>query len=122
MALVDMKRTKAEKKDSESKYNTPCSPGGDDYPYGLSVRLGSEELKKLGISSLPQVGEQLELCATAYVKSASENQRDGGKKERSVELELRQMSLEPTADATDHESLMHGAKAAMDKALDDEED
>lgn len=120
MALVDMKRTKAERAADKKACNVPFS--GEDYPYGLSIRLGRDELEKLGITTLPQVGEELELNAVAYVKSASEEQRDGGKKERRIELELRKMELESTEKVDSHEGALRGAKAAMDKALDDEDD
>lgn len=51
---VDMKSAKAE---------VVADVG--DYPYGLRISLGAEELKKLGIPGLPDVGEKL--CIDADV-------------------------------------------------------
>lgn len=120
--MIDMKRTAAEKKARDKEYEGG-KIGGEDYPYGLGVSLGHDELTKLGIHTLPTVGSKIMLHAHAHVKSASESSRDGGRKERRVELELRHMNVEgggkagkPKAD-TSEEGMRRGAKAAMDKVL-----
>jgi len=118
--MIDMKRTAAEKKARDKEFDHIV--GGEDYPYGLGVSLGHDELTKLGIHTLPTVGSKIMLHAHAHVKSASESSRDGGRKERRVELELRHMNVDggksgtPKAD-TSEEGMRKGAKAAMDKVL-----
>jgi hypothetical protein len=118
--MIDMKRTAAEKKARDKEFDHKI--GGEDYPYGLGVSLGHDELTKLGIHTLPTVGSKIMLHAHAHVKSASESSRDGGRKERRVELELRHMNVEgakagkPKPD-TSEEGMRRGAKAAMDKVL-----
>lgn len=114
MALVDLKRSKAEKKRDEM----PGKIGGDDYPYGLRVNLDHESLQKLGIDKLPAVGEKLHLHAHAHVVSAEERSTEGGKKHRSVGLELRKMQIGQNEghDAA-QTRLANGAKKAMDEVL-----
>lgn len=123
MAMTDMKRTKADKKAREKRYdNMSVGGGGDDYHHGLNVSLGHEELSKLGINKMPTVGDKLHLHAHAHVKSVSEDHRDGGKKERRVELELRKMQIKKKGGRKEGmvaDPAADGAKAAMDKALAD---
>lgn len=118
--LVDMKRSKADKKDESKKYDSP-SFGQEDYHHGLSVSLGHEELSKLGIHTMPQVGDKFHMHAHAHVTSAHEHSREGGKKERRIELQLRKMAVQNAGEQDTHEGKLKGAKAAMDKALDKEE-
>lgn len=115
MAMVDMKRTKAEKKAESSKYDNPVAAGGggDDYPYGLHVTLDHEMLQKLGIDKLPAVGDKMHLQSHAHVTEVSEESHESGKKRRSVRLQMRKMQVEPATKETPAD----GAKAAMDKAL-----
>lgn len=117
--MVDMARTKAEIKARDKEHSKPMASEGD-YPYGLSVDLDHTMLEKLGIKTLPKVGDKLHLHAHAHVKSVSEDHRDGGKKSRRVELQLRKMMLEsskPSPEGEVEDSNFKGAKAAMDRAL-----
>ncbi len=110
MALVDMKRTKAD---------TAKNSGSiDDYPYGLHVSLDGPSLDKLGLDALPKVGDTMHLHAHAHVAEVSEHSRDGGKKSRRVELHLRKMELQPAK----KETAAEGAKAAMDRVLPSDKD
>lgn len=118
--LVDLKRTKQERE----KHSKPEPFRGDDYPYGLSVTLGHDELEKLGMKTLPKAGTKIKLHAHAHVKSTEDRTEDGGKRRRSMTLELRHMALEGGGQgATDDSgesargSKLKGARAAMDKAL-----
>jgi hypothetical protein len=121
--LTDMKRTKADKKAEDEKY-AGHKLGGEDYPYGLSISLDHHSLKKLGLhDKLPKVGSKIKLHAHAHVKSAREEQREGGKTHRHVELELRHMAIEHKGgdpalehDKADQEK-NKGMKKAMDEAL-----
>jgi hypothetical protein len=118
--MQDMKRTKAERKADTELNKAPV----DDYPYGLRVHLDNATMEKLGIKSLPKVGSKLHLHAHAHVVSAEERSHEGGKKHRSVSLELRKMELAAEHKASEgevHEGNLTGAKAAMDKALDKQE-
>lgn len=120
--MVDMKRTAKERKSEEGNLK---HIGGEDYPYGLSIRLDHHSLKKLGMheGKLPKVGSKIKLHAHAHVKSTSEHSEDGGQKRRHLELELRHLNLEghggekPSGDTEDTAKMHKGMKAAVDKAV-----
>lgn len=123
--MVHMARTAADKKAEKDKYSnkTLGGSGEDDYPYGLSVSLGHEELNKLGLNGpLPKVGSKIPLTAHAHVKSTSEESTDGVKRRR-MTLELRHMALDHGQQAKGadpeaaEEATAKGMKGAMDKAL-----
>lgn len=93
MALTDMKFTKAEAKKRNSPM--PMSPSSDDgpsYPYGLSIELGKEALKKLGMDSLPKVGETIELKAKAEVIGVSSSAGKGNES-REVRLQITHLDI-----------------------------
>lgn len=89
---------------------------GPHYPYGLEVSLEHEQLNKLGMDKLPKVGDKLHLHAHAHVTHVSEHSEEGGKKRRSVRLQLRKMHIQDGELAPERD-LAKGAKRAMDKAL-----
>lgn len=114
MALKDMKRTKADKKAKEESYK--CSPGGgiggDEYPWSLRITLDDEQLKKLGISSLPKAGTKMSLSAEVSVVGVRQSDRDNGNIERSLELQIRKMDL----GAKSAGSALDAVDAAIDEA------
>lgn len=110
--LVDLKRSKKERKDN----STPKHIGEDDYPYGLTVHLDHDTLTKLGVHTLPKAGSKVKLQAHAHVKSTEDRTEDGGKRRRSMSLELRHMAIEGGG-AGRQSDPRAGAKAAMDEAL-----
>jgi hypothetical protein len=85
-AMVDMKRTPAEKADDLS----PAVNNEPDYPYGLCISLCSDELDKLGLTELPEVGEMLHIHAMATVTAVSQNDSGSGPQRR-VELQITHM-------------------------------
>lgn len=119
--MVDLKRTKADKKKDRDGIKA-IGPGGDDYGYGTRIHLGPEEMDKLGMSSLPQVGDGVQVHAHGHVTSVSEDHREGGKKHRRVEIQLKHMGVkhggkEVGRAGGKHADMADGAKAAMDTAL-----
>jgi hypothetical protein len=118
--MVDLKRTPAERKAEKEKYDKPGHLGGDDYGYGLTVRLDHEHLKKLGVTKMPKAGDTLHIHSKAHVKSTSEHSEGGGDRKH-MELELRHMAIGAQADDDntddDAENNLAGAKSAMDEAL-----
>lgn len=118
--LVDMKRSKAERKE----IGKPSSTEDDAYPYGLTIHLDHAQLEKLGVATLPKAGDKLHLQSEAHVRSVESRHDAGGKKNNSMSIQLRKMALAATQRA-DHEDVeegkLRGAKAAMDQALDAQE-
>lgn len=122
MALVDLKRSKAQQ---EKNSPTLAGKSGEDYGYGLNVNLDHDHLQKLGIKTLPKPGTVLHLRAHAHVRDTSEHTDEDGKPRRHVNLQLRKMELKAEQRAADEpdvqEGNLRGAKAAMDQALDEQE-
>lgn len=119
MSLVDLKRTKADKKADNASY---AESSREEYPHGTRLRLGDEELDKLGIDEMPGVGDGMHVHGHGNVTSVSEDHSEGGKKRRSVEIQMKHLALQPGerkpgraggkyADTSD------GMKGAMDSAL-----
>ena len=86
MALVDLKMSKAEQK------TEAVSPEPSDYSYGLCITLDTDELEKLGITTLPGVGDECHIRAVGEVTSVSENDAGNGQ-ERSVRVQIQMMEL-----------------------------
>jgi hypothetical protein len=94
--MVDMKRTDAEIKAKNSPMKV-TSGSRESYPYGLSLTLDADSLKKLGIKDLPTVGDEFEITAMARVTSVSKNASETNDSTR-VELQITQMCVESEAD------------------------
>lgn len=104
--LTDMARTPAEKKKMADRLDAKVSPDDQPgYPYGLSLYLNDDSLRKLGIDELPTPGDELHVEGVVKVtgvrSSADEKDED-----RSVELQVTHLSVE-----AEHETRGKGAKA-----------
>ena len=93
MALTDMKYTKAEKADEAKEMPSPMGSNMPDYPWGLCIDLDDESLKKLGITDLPEVGDEYQLTAIAKVTRISSS-ADEKEQENRLTLQITQMSLD----------------------------
>jgi len=87
MKMVSMEKSKETMKDC-----APVSCEHDKYPYGLRVHLDNECLEKLGIKELPKVGEKFMIEAVAMVCDVHGSQRDDGKVNKSMSLQICEMS------------------------------
>ena len=97
--LVSMKRTKQDKKRNSAE----CAiEDRDDFPYGLAVSLDDESLAKLGMKTLPGVGEAFIVVGVGKVKSVSENS-NSNRTNRNVTIQLEKLEVGPLkkASATD---------------------
>lgn len=119
--LVDLKR----EKEPQGKKSEPELHGAhEDYPYGTRLHLEHEELQKFGLhEKLPAVGHKMRLHGIAHVVGVHEDNREGQKPRRRVELHIKQMALHPHNEEKTgrvpgkHSDMADGAKAAMDGAL-----
>lgn len=98
--MVDMK-SKAEREEM------PGAVEADEpqYPYGLCLHLGMDELEKLGMKQLPEVGATMMISAKAFVKSTSAYETQGDGKSMSVDLQITDMEL--GAEKKDPASVMY---------------
>lgn len=86
--LVDLNKSPTEaKKDTVSNYKP--SP----YGYGTSISLDHEQLKKLGITELPEVGDEYTITATGKVSSASMNSSELSGSRTSLSIQITHLKL-----------------------------
>jgi hypothetical protein len=91
MALTNMKQSK----ETAKKGCMPCEADSyPRYPYGLELRLENESLKKLGIKTLPAVGEEMIVVAVGVVTDAGEHANQSGTR-RNLTIQLQQMDVGP---------------------------
>lgn len=94
--LISMKRTEADRRKDAGE-----GPGiealAPDYPYGLCIRLDGDELDKLGMKTLPQVGTEIPITVKVKVTRVSQSAADTGNEEydemRCVELQITDMAI-----------------------------
>lgn len=97
--LADMKMSKAQKTEMNSPVAASDSPS---YPYGLTLRLDSASLDKLGMSKLPKVGAKVMVHAMGVVTSVSQHESKNNDS-RNVEIQLQEMGVESAEPATEKE-------------------
>lgn len=87
MAMINMKRApEKEEMPGEIEMDEP------QYPYGLCLHLGKEEMDKLGITALPAVGSEMTITAKVFVKGTSAYETQGGK-DMSMDLQITDMEI-----------------------------
>lgn len=89
--MVNMKLSRDE---SNKAVAIDAKPGdGPAYPWGLTLHLDTDTLKKLGYDAPPAVGSELTLSAKVTVTSVGVNQQQDGDKEQRAELQITDMEL-----------------------------
>jgi hypothetical protein len=90
MQLKDMALSSEEKKD----FSTPSNKA-PEYPYGLCLRLGPEEFKKLGIP-VPKVEDKVLIYAEGFVKEVEVSGEEGMEgKNYNVSLQVTSLEVKP---------------------------
>lgn len=102
--LVDMARTDADKKAAQKRMEAMMESDGPDYPYGLSLCLGKDELEKLGITDLPDVGDEMHIYAVAKVTNVHQSASESGDDSRGITLQICQMGTMEADDADEDDS------------------
>lgn len=105
MSMTNMKMSA-----KESKTVLGMSPESDApaYPYGLTIELNDETMKKLGISELPEVGDEFTMTAKVTVSRASMNDSQEGGKMKSASLQITDMALVDADESSDTASKIYG--------------
>jgi hypothetical protein len=88
--LVDMAYTKAELKEEKAE---AMSGYPSPYPWGLCLSLEKDELSKLGIKTLPNVGDEWHLLAVAKVTGVNQSARENEDEETRVGLQITMMQV-----------------------------
>jgi hypothetical protein len=101
--MVNMKMSA----DKAKEYSEPQLSGdAPEYPYGLCLHLGMDELAKLGMTTLPDVGAKMTITAMAFVKSTSAYETQSEGKSMSVDLQITDMEV-GSAEKKDPASVMY---------------
>lgn len=104
--MIDMKN------EVEAERSTMMAPEmRDEYPYGLRIRLGNDELAKLGITELPAIDTEMKLTALVCVISVTQTDSTDGEPYRNVEMQIEQMALAPAEEEAGEKSDDTMAKA-----------
>ena len=96
--MIDM-QCKPEPKPQTGTMLAGGSPGDHDeeprYPWGLEIRLESDELEKLGLSpdTLPKIGQTIPLAAIARVTAIRLERMQGEDSETCLTLQIEQLEL-----------------------------
>lgn len=85
--------------------------GAPRYPGGLLLHLGDEELKKLGITVLPEVGSKMHLMAEVFVESTSAYETQMAGKNMGLCLQITDMEIGPSQPAMEPASMLYGEMA-----------
>lgn len=92
--MVDMKRTAAEKKADQERWNSaPMGSEGEDYPYELRICLDTDELEKLKLKPL-KVGARVSLSGFADVVSVSMSDGTDGER-RTMTIQITDLEMSP---------------------------
>ena len=120
MKMTPMALTKKEAK-ADMMPSVSSAPKAPRFPWGLSLSLDAKSLEKLGIKALPKVGSYVMIEAHCCVKSVRESENIGGGKDRSVELQVESMMVEP-AKAKSGKAVGKGYKKGAKEVEPDEDD
>lgn len=102
-AMVDLKRTPAEKTEAY-EYQLPTPANQPDYPYGLSISLCEEELDKLNLGDCEFMpGDMIHMHCMAVVTSVSSNNSESSGPTCRIELQITHISAESEDDENEEE-------------------
>lgn len=108
MDLIDVKRTKADKKAESDRWKGDSVEEMDDYPYGLTVNLDDDTMGKLGLTDKDfDTGEPVMLMAEAVITEDRINTING-KTRRSMAIQLRKIAITQGDEKADVSTTLYG--------------
>jgi len=113
--MVDMRHTSAEKEEEAEEYSLPSPSNVPDYPYGLAISLGKDELEKLGLDHTDfDLGDLVHFHAMAMVTSISSRADNMGDTCR-IELQITHLSAEDEAEEDEENEEQEDAPSRLYK-------
>jgi hypothetical protein len=85
--LISMKKAKESEEPS-----APQTGADEEYPYGLSLSLETDQIKALSAEGL-SVGDEVMITAKAVVKSRSESEYEKGEDYKTLSLQVTDMMI-----------------------------
>ena len=107
---MELKSMKLDKSEKETYAKEGIVSDRPEYPWGLSIRLDNDALKKVGIVALPAVGEKMQLMARVEVVSVSQRDSKDGEKHKDVQLQITDMALAADEQKKEHSETLYGQK------------
>jgi len=109
MNLIDVKRTKADKKAEQDRWKDGGTVENmDDYPYGLTIHLDDDVLEKLGLTNADfDTGQPVMLTSEAIITEDRINTVNG-KTRRSMSIQLRKIAISQEQDKDDMATTLYG--------------
>ena len=96
--MISMKRSKEDKR-ADKLEHAPMEATAPDYPWGLCLHMDGDEMDKLGIKTMPKVGDEMvivcKVCVTRTAQSASEY--TNGEETKSIDLQITDIGWEDGA-------------------------
>ncbi len=89
--MIDMQRKPEAKESGTMLAGEVVHHDEPRYPWGLEIRLEGDELDKLGIASMPGIGETVKINAIARITAVRLEQLQEGKTERCLTMQIEQM-------------------------------
>ena len=94
MQLRDMTRKKKAKPETAGAPTLPYDDSGEKYPYGLQIRLETEDLDKLGIDIESfSVNDKVSITAVAEITSLSSS-KTRNDENQNMQLQITKMDIQ----------------------------
>lgn len=93
MKMKSMKRSAADKRKDQGD-NAPIEAIAPDYPYGLVINLDADEIEKLGMRKMPEIGAEIHICAVAKVTRVVQSAVEGVDEQNSISLQITDLAFE----------------------------
>jgi ribosomal protein L21E len=95
MELVDMKLPKKTEKELKETCCGISTENQDRWPYGLQLRFEKDQVDKLPSLKTYKVGDKVVISAEGTVTSIRTSERQNGKEDHSVEVQIEKIACEP---------------------------
>jgi len=97
MKLIDMKMPKKSASELEAECKS-CSIGDQDcWPYGLQLRFEKDQVDKIPELKGFKVGDRVIVTGEASVTGIRMSERQNGKEDHSVELQIEKVAVAPAS-------------------------
>ena len=104
-----MKRTDADKAKERALYDSKPGLGEmDDYPYGLCVHLDHDAIEKLGLTDVDMDAADPVMIVAEGIITEDSIRLAGGKKRRSINIQIRKLSLTQEKPQDSAEQVLYG--------------
>ena len=110
MNLVDLKMPKKTKKELKEGMAVPSL--GEEYPYGMRLSFGTDQMGKFPQLEKVKVGEKVGIQGIGEIMEVRKVDRQGDKNQFSVEIQLQKVGIKSGSPGKEDESLI----GAIEKA------